>query len=51
MEFAIKTLVVFALVVIATIVIILFMQVLSGKSVNIVESAYDFMNGILGTKK
>jgi hypothetical protein len=48
MEFAVKTLVVFALLVIATIVIILFMNVWSGKSMNVLESAYDFFNNIIG---
>ena len=51
MEFAIKTLVVFALILIATIVVILFIQVWSGKSLNVVEAAYDFLNGIIGIKK
>ena len=48
MEFAMKTLVVFALLVIAVIIIILFMQVWTGKSVNIVDSTYDFFNNLIG---
>ncbi len=48
MEFAMKTLVVFALLVIASIIIILFMQVWSGKSVSIIDSTYDFFNDLIG---
>ena len=48
MEFAMKTLVVFALLTIAAIVIILFIQVWTGKSINIAESVYDFFSNLIG---
>jgi hypothetical protein len=50
MEFAMKTLVVFVLLIIATIVIILFIQVWGGKSNDIVQATYDFFNNLLGIK-
>lgn len=51
MEFAIKTLVVIALCIIGALVMILFIQVWSGKSANIVDSSYDFFNNLVGMPK
>ncbi len=48
MEFAMKTLVTFVLLIIAAIIIILFMQVWTGKSIAGLDSVYDFFNGMIG---
>jgi len=51
MEFAMKTLLVFVLLIIGTIVIMLFLQVWTGKSANLTDSAYDFFNSLIGIKQ
>jgi len=48
MEFAMKTLVTFMLLAIGTLVIILFIQVWSGNSIDIVDSVYEFFRGMTG---
>jgi len=51
MEFALKTLLVFVLLIVGTIVIMLFLQVWTGKSANLTDSAYDFFNSLIGIKQ
>ncbi len=48
MEFAMKTLVVLALLTIATVVIVVFIQTWTGRSINIAESVYDFFSNLVG---
>lgn len=50
MEFTLKTLVVIVLLLIGALVIIAFIQVWSGRSMDIMKSTYDFFNNMLGLK-
>ena len=43
-----KTLVVFAILTIAALIIIILIQMWTGRSINIVEAVYDFFSGLTG---
>jgi hypothetical protein len=50
MEFAIKTLVVFAIVIIALMVFLMIYNSMTGQSSNVIDGAYNFLKGIIGVK-